>query len=232
MTATYRTIRPKQFFIALIIALGSALASSPSEAGWPIGKYTFAITAGDMPVGTHVSQFSREGEDTVVDTTIEAGLKVLFVKVFDYRHRSREVWRDGRLIAFDSETVDDGKRMFVKARASREGLRVESSSGSYVAPLGTMVGSLWNPATLNQRQLIHVENGQLENIRIAALGTESVYGHDGRRIEAARYRLAGSVDMDLWYGLPEKALAKLRFSIRGHDVEYRPATVMASVASR
>jgi hypothetical protein len=111
-------------------------------------------------------------------------------------------------------------------------LRVDSSSGSYIAPLGTMVGSLWNPATLSQKKLIHVENGRLEDIRIAAIGPETVYGHDGRGIEATRYRLAGSLDIDLWYALPEKALAKLRFRIRGHDVEYRPATMLASAQAR
>ena len=213
--------------------LGCAIMhSAPAQSAQPVGKYTFAIVSGDTPIGTHVSEFSRVGEDLVVNTTIEAGLKVLFVKVFEYRHRSREVWRDGKLVAFTSETNDDGKRMFVRAEAGLDGLRVESSSGSYVAPLGTMVGSLWNPATLSQRQLIHVENGRLEPISIARVGTEAVYGHHGRQVDAARYRLNGSLDIDLWYAVSEKALTKLRFSIRGHDVEYRPATLVATAQAR
>lgn len=232
MFSNIRRIGSRLSFIALIVACLSGFGANPSQANWPSGKYTFAIMSGDMPVGTHVSQFSREGEDTIVETTIEAGMKLLFVKVFEYRHRSREVWREGRLIAFDSETIDDGNRMFVTARATPEGLRVDSSSGSYVAPLGTMVGSLWNPATLNQKQLIHVENGRLEKIRIVPVGTEIVSTPDGRRLEANRYRLAGSVDIDLWYAVPERTLAKLRFTIRGHDIEYRPATLLASAQGR
>lgn len=214
------------------LAAAVVFAASQSQAASPSGKYTFAITSGDTPVGTHVSEFSRQGGDLIVDTTIDAGLKVLFVKVFEYRHRSREVWRNGRLIGFDSDTVDGGKRMFVRARATREGLQVDSTSGSYIAPLGTMVGTMWNPGTLSQNRLIHAESGQLEEVTIAAIGPEPVYGHDGLAIDATRYRLRGSLDMDLWYGGPEKSLAKLRFNIRGHDVEYRPATMVANLQSR
>jgi hypothetical protein len=64
----------------------------------PPGQAEFAIhheTYGE--VGRHVITFSCDGDDLVVETTIEGEVKVLMVPLFKRDGTYREVWREGRL---------------------------------------------------------------------------------------------------------------------------------------
>lgn len=212
-------------FFAIMAAMMAHVL--PAEAEMSSGTYKFSILSSGITVGSHISTFTPQGRELVIDTTIKASLTILFVKLFEYSHYSREVWRDGKFADFRSETLDDGQVKYVHVYAASDGIHVDGSNGSYLAPPTAYMASLWNPAVLKATQLIHVEHGRLEEVRTSLVGTEIVRDHEGREVEAEHYQLVGRRPMDLWYGLADKTLDKLRVTIRGREIEYLAVPVAA-----
>ena len=157
--------------------LGAALPSKQD--------IVFKVLRDGAPLGHHRVAFRREAGALHVEIDILLEVKLAFLTVFRYRHANREVWRDGRLAAIDTETDDDGERFWLRGRASEAGLVVEGSSGSFVAPADIMPTSYWNAETVTEDRLLDTQRGRLIDVQIAPAGAEIVV-MDGRPVNAQR----------------------------------------------
>ena len=198
---------------ALALPLGAALPTPEQIA--------FRVTRDGEPLGRHTLSFRRDNDELHVKIDIALEVKFAFLTLFRYRHQNHEVWRDGRLVALESRTDDDGESFWVRARATEDGLRVESADGVYTAPGGIIPTSYWNPATVTQSQLLDTQTGAVRQVRVMPATKETVV-LEGRPTPARKYRLSGDLEMDLWYS-DSGAWAKLVFVARGAEVEYSRA---------
>jgi hypothetical protein len=91
-------------------------------------------------IGSHEVRFRAEpdGGGFTVATAIDLAVKVALVTVYRYRQDAAERWRDGRLVASDVATDDDGERTAVRVREEGGALRVEGPRGGYATEPGTM----------------------------------------------------------------------------------------------
>jgi hypothetical protein len=70
--------------------------------------------------------------------------RVAFLSVFAFSHRSEEIWRAGRLMSLNSETVEHGETFRVEGAAMPQGFRVVSKGGPAIASAATLTSnSLW-----------------------------------------------------------------------------------------
>lgn len=199
---------------AVLLPAGRLAASLTTE-----GKRTaFSVLRAGLPIGRHVIAFERSGADLLVDIQIELEIKFAFFTVFRYQHRNRERWRDDRLITLDSETDDDGTPHWVKARATDNGLQIESDQGRLLAPAELMPTSYWNPRTIEQSRLLDTQRGGILEVAVQAAGKERLEVPQGPT-DARLYRMAGDLNLDLWYG-PRGELLKMAFEARGSAIEY------------
>lgn len=209
----------RRAFVGTLAAGGGLLAAGPAAAIVPAGRgvrqFAFDIRRDGATIGLHVLRIRRNGPRTVVDIDIDITVRLAFIPVFSYRHLCREVWQDDRMVALDSETDDDGKRFEVSARHDSEGLRVVGAEGSFLAPPGILPTSYWNARTVMQRRLLDSQHGRLLEVQQAFVGADLL----NSRIPARRYRLAGDLNLDLWYSGKGEWL-KLAFEARGADVSY------------
>ena len=175
----------------------------------------------DDSIGRHNVSFWRDGEDLHVDIDIDVEVRFAFLTLYHYRHQNREVWRRGRLVAMDSATDDNGEHFEVTARATDDGLRVDSSDGTIVVPPDTLPTSYWNPATVRRDRLLDSQSGQLLDVRITPVGAESV-AIDGVAVPARKYVMSGDLDLELWY-TAQGRWAKIAFEAHGANIQYAPA---------
>ena len=199
---------------AVMLPVGRPAASLTAEGN----RTAFSVLRSGLPIGRHVIAFERSGNDLLVDIEIELEIKFAFLTVFRYQHRNRERWRDDRLIALDSETDDDGTPHWVKARATDNGLQIKSDGGDLLAPAELMPTSYWNPRTIEQNRLLDTQRGGILEVAVQAAGKERLEVPLGPT-DARLYRVAGDLNLDLWYG-PEGELLKLAFEARGAEIEY------------
>jgi len=179
---------------ALFLPGGAALAcSEPPERGeYAIHHERFG------EVGRHVIEFSCAGDDLVVETNIEGEVKILIVPLFKRDGTYREVWRDDRLIAFDSHIVDNGEAYEVRARSDGDRTVINGRRGRIEAPPTIVPNHHWNHAVIGRTLLFDVQRGRLQEVEVTPAGTETIT-IAGRALEARKYRITGDLERELWY---------------------------------
>jgi Family of unknown function (DUF6134) len=164
------------------------------------GNRRFTVLYKDSKIGAHTISYSPATGETLVSTDIRMKIKIAFITVFAFSHRSEEIWREGRLISLDSETVERGETLQVQGAATPEGFRVVSKGGLFIASAATLTSnSLWTPVVLEQATLVDAQHGGIIGVSARKLADEEIL--IGKRpVRATRHTfispyLAGSI----WY---------------------------------
>ncbi len=200
-------------------AVTGLLLAGPLKAALPHARQiAFEVFRDGEPLGHHKVFFRDEGGDLHVEIDIRLEVKLAFFTLFRYRHTNREVWRDGRLLAIDTQTDDDGEGFWLRGRAAEAGLQVEGSSGSFLAPADIMPTSYWNPLTVESTRMLDTQRGRLIDVDIEPAGVETMT-LAGKPVRAERFKVTGDLVLDLWY-TSQGEWAKTSFVARGAEVVY------------
>lgn len=200
--------------VALILALAfcvAPVAAAPLDSVPPSGSLSFGIWRGGVRIGVHSYAFRHAGDDLIVEQHVALAVRLGFVTLYRFSGKRLEVWRDGRLIKFDSETDDDGTYHRVRAEVSEDGLVVEGDSGTRYLPADAMPFGLWNRAALRGAPIFSDETGT--PMRLTVTANEGDIG--------AHYRVTG--DMSYVVSYTHSALCGVKIAARdGSTVEYVP----------
>jgi len=202
-------------FCALFLAHSSLWASGIQQTPSPS---VFSILHDGEKIGRHTVTYRRDGEDLHVDIAIDIEIRVFFIPVFKYNHRNSEIWRGERLISMTTKTNDDGTEYWVKAHATAEGLAVETTDESFIAPADTMPTSYWSKNTVVRSTLLDTQFGRLVEVALSPETVQHIETTAGT-IEAQRFDMLGDLTLSLWY-TPSGRWVKTAFSVRGTEIEY------------
>lgn len=177
-------------------ALGAEMPVPPDLA--------FDVLRKGTRIGTNEVRFRRGADGGLeVATVMDVAVKVVFATVFSYRQEGRDLWRDGRLVSSDVETVEDGKRTAVRVRGTAAGGRVavDGPSGAYEAEPGTMTDlCFWNEAIVRQARIVDGQTGELMPLTLKPSAKEAVAAA-GRQVPATRHGFATTRGREgmVWY---------------------------------
>ena len=175
------------------------------------------IRQGDV-IGSHQVDFTPGAGNYAVHTHIDATVQLLGVTVFAYKHEGTEVWSDGRLVQFDSETIDDKSQFFVHGKAAGGDFQLTNRKGSETAPADIMVASYWTPEIARRTLLIDPQRGRLKTQQMLGKDTVSIPLPTGP-VRAARYQVTGITEGWVAYDGGRWIAAELRK--KGSDIFYR-----------
>lgn len=182
----------------------------------------FAIFRKGQQIGTHDVTFGAANQGLVVRHAIRVVVEFASVPIYRFEQRVEDLWRDGRLVATDAETDDNGERSTVRVRESRGRLVCEGPSGVRDAPLGTMNDlSYWNVAILRQRGVIDCQKGELRPLALEG-GEPDTVTLAGRTVAARRWRVnpEGERGGEVWYDEAGR-IVKAVVRTRGEVLDYR-----------
>lgn len=187
-------LRPLAVIAGVALSPGPALACSdpPEPAEYVIHHETYG------EIGRHVITFACQGDDLVVETRVAGEVAILAIPIFRREATYREVWRGGRLIAFDSRFVDNGEVYEVKARANGAHTVIEGRRGRILAPPDIVPDHPWNREVIDRTLLFDIQRGRLREVQVTPAGTETI-AVAGRKVEAEKYRISGDLERELWY---------------------------------
>jgi hypothetical protein len=206
-------------------AAGPALPGVPPE-----GRLDFSVRKSGAEIGHHRIRFSENNGDLIVEIEAALRVRVAFVTVYRYAQRTRETWRDGALIALESDIDDNGQPFKIKAEKRYGKLLVNGHEEKHVLASGMFPLSYWNPDLMRQRQGIDLQWGSLADLDVTERGVERRRIR-GAEIEARRFNMKGTeirfgkrqakpwLDVDAWYS-PEGKLVAMSFHYRGFDFDY------------
>lgn len=203
---------------ALVVALLGALPAGAE----PIKSWRFQVYLNDTAIGTHQFDLFQRGAERELVSRARFDVKLLFVTAYRYRHEAAERWRGDCLAAIEARTDDNGDLVRVRTEAQAAAFRVLINDAPGPAATGCVKSfAYWNPAFLQERRLLHPQTGQLVDVTIRRLGSETLHVA-GTRIDAARYALrADGLAIDLWYSPEGEWLALESPLENGRTLRYR-----------
>ena len=210
-------------FFATAAALGGApaAASQDDSAGLAArDSLSFKVLRDGSQIGHHRIAFEEVGDELHVEVAIDLKVNLAFITLFRYEHRTKEIWRDGRLVSLESRTYDDGDEYSVRARSTAEGLKVEGSGGNFVAPADVIPTTYWHPETVEQDLLLDTQYGRLLSVSATPKGTDVIEAAT-KQVPAQRFVLDGDLEADLWYDTTGDWM-KIAFNVRGSEIDYVP----------
>ena len=223
-------------YLAMSAALALAGLSAASADSVPLSETAttghvnmWAPTAGDEirfnvlrksnPFGSHVVTFDEAADGALlVSTNVELRAGLGPITVFKYELESREIWRDGELVALSGTLNDDGSKGSVSAVAEGGQLVVDGTKFEGAVDLGILPSSHWNVRQASAARLVSTEDGEILDVQVSELGRETL-NIAGQPINATRYLLDSDIDVELWYD-DSGRWVKLAFEARGQAIEY------------
>lgn len=199
----------------LLLAGMAALPATGARAALPIPaarRLGFRVVRNGSGIGQHVLAFEPDGPRLTVRISVDLAVGFGPITLYRYTHRAVERWEDGRVVAFQAETNDDGSRSTIAMRRQGDALAVESSrAGRYVAPPGALPATHWNRHMLDG-PFINTQTGEVMRPTVRREGPEPLPWAPQRRGE--RFVLSGDVDLETWY---DASPAWLGLRFRGSD---------------
>jgi hypothetical protein len=163
----------------------------------------FIIQVDGKRAGQYRMTIERQ-PDGSVSMSGAADIKVskLGIVVYRYAFRSGEVWKDGRLYAFQSTTEDNGKHFTVNAVALPDAFKITVNGRERTTRPDAWLSTYWhapNPVFHNKPMpLIDADTGKDLNPTLVYLDQIELTVA-GRRQLCTHYRLQGDVTAELWY---------------------------------
>jgi hypothetical protein len=189
----------RNLFQAGLLILAAALAVPEAEAAdLKDGTYSFKVLREGDQIGTHVITARHEGGDLVLDIAVDIKVKIAFITAYRYEQTRREIWRDGRLVAFESETNDDGKKAKTSGKLEGDMLAVTGPDGTQKLRPDIISNSWWNPDLAKQSELLNTFDSKVLKVTIEDAGEETVETAAGP-VKAHRYVLTGEAEREVWY---------------------------------
>jgi hypothetical protein len=201
----------------LLLSLTALVCASTAMAGvWPSGTFQHVVKHDQYgDIGTHTVTFKHNGNRLIVKTRTRIKVQVLLWG-YHFEADRKEVWHDGRLIAYEGFTNEDGEIFTVRAQADGNKLMINGPAGRIEVPGTIFPTHPCNPETLEHDLLMNTKTGELKKVKITAVGEEPVKA-GGRHIKARKYLMSGDLQRELWYD-QNGICVQVRFSKGGDHV--------------
>jgi uncharacterized protein DUF6134 len=188
----------RKLWAGMLVAAGFLAASAVQAADLKDGTTSFKVIREGDQIGTHTVTARHEGGDLVLDIAVDIKVKVAFITAYRYEQTRREVWRDGKLIAFESDTNDDGKKAKTSGKLEGDMLVVTGPGGTQKVRPDIIPNSWWNPDLAKQSELLSTFDSTVLKVKVEDAGEESVETSTGP-VKAHRYVLTGEAEREVWY---------------------------------
>ena len=178
-----------------------------------VTSVNFAVMRNGSQIGTNSIRFARDGTDTTVQMVTHIKVGIAFLTLYRFDQTENEHWADGRLLAMNATTDDNGKIHRANA-AARGGKIVVQCDGKISATVPSIVPfNLWDPALVAQNIALDTRDGGLEAIKVLDRGEENivVQGHPRR---AHHYEIVTTFPQDVWYDDDNQLV---RVELKGSD---------------
>lgn len=182
-------------------------------------EWRFRVFLDDKEIGSHNFYLTEGSTGHELRSEADFVYKLMFIKLYEYRHRNTETWQGDCLAGIESETDANGKPYFVTGALESGGFRVAGSEGEAVLPACVSTFAYWNPDFLQQPRLLNTQNGEYVEIEVQPPQADAL-DMGGSLQPAQRYLLkAGELELRLWYS-PQREWLALETTTGGRTLRY------------
>jgi len=182
---------------ALALLAGCVFAASgPAHAG--VQTFLYEVehpTYGK--IGTYTNTVSRMGDDVEVRTQVHIAVKMLGIRLFHQDADRTEEWKAGRLVAFHSDTDDDGKKIDVNGAALDNSFVISTPRGKIDAPPQVHPSNPWGRQVLDTDTMMSSKTGTVLPVSVTDTGVTTV-DFDGKKMKLHQFFVDSDKHQIVW----------------------------------
>ena len=168
MTKIYGII----IFLTLIILPFPAKAHVQHYDG--LNHIEFDIYRNKVHIGKHIFSFKRSEGQLIVESEINFVIKKFGFVFYTYQVRGAEIYKDGKLIKFNSKTKQNKKKKFVNLKSEKEEYIIDGSSYQGKVPIDYILGTWWNHDIVKAKAQISAVSGRIIEQKVTFIGKEII----------------------------------------------------------
>jgi hypothetical protein len=203
--------------VLFVLQAQASFAAGP-HAGTEAIRYE--IMRNGQKIGTHEVKITRAGPETSVNIVTDIAVQVLFITAYRFQHTASERWMNGRLVALDSTTDNNGTQHKVSVTQGPGGLELKADGKTSKLDRDIMPGSLWNPAILRRSTMLDSQAGDILPLSVVDGGMDQVTV-DAQPLKAHRYTMKSRFSQDVWYDEQGRLVHAKLIASDGSVIEYQ-----------
>ena len=185
-----------------------------------LNRIEFDIYRNSKHIGKHIFSFEKTGDELAVKSIIKFEIKKLGIVLYKYYVEGVEIYKDNKLIKFNSKTNQNGKEKYVNMKLENGEYIIDGSSYKGKAPVDYLLGTWWNHSIVKAPAQISAISGRIIKQKVTFLGKETINIGD-KSYNALHFNYSSTdkklskgkkLNTDLWYD--EKTLNWLKASFK------------------
>ena len=139
-----------------------------------LNRIEFDIYRNNTHIGKHIFSFKKLDEQLAVESEIYFEIKKLGIVFYKYHVKGTEIYKDGKLIKFDSKTDQNGKDKYTNLKLENGEYTINGSSYKGKAPEDYLLGTWWNHSIVKAKAQLSAVSGRIIKQKDTFLGKETI----------------------------------------------------------
>ena len=188
-----------------------------------ISKIEMDVLRNDKVIGYSNYFFTHNEDSMIVENYTKFAVEMFGIKVFTINSKSKEIYQKDRLLSFESSTLQNDKKKFVKLTYDENKNKFIINGSSYVGEANreNIIGNWWNSKILETNTQISPLSGSIKK-------QEVKYINKNEKIQLMQFKLISTedlpdnkkLDFDIWLDPIKGLIFKVKYNRLG-SWEYR-----------
>ena len=194
-----------------------------------LSKIEMDVLRNEKVIGYSNYYFEHNEDIMTVENNTKFVVEILGLKVFSIDSKSKEIYQKDKLISFESKTLQNDKKKFVKLNYDEKKNKFIINGSSYVGKANTdnIIGNWWNSKILGTKTQISPLSGSIKKQSVKLTGKDEIE-FNGKKIKLMQFKLKSTedlpddkkLDFDIWLDPNEGIIFKVKYNRLG-SWEYR-----------
>ena len=187
------------------------------------------VLRNDEVIGFSNYFFKHSGDTMIVENYTKFNVELFGIKVFSINSKSKEIYQKNKLLSFESSTLQNDKKKFVKLIYDENKNKFIINGSSYVGEANreNIIGNWWNAKILETKTQISPLSGSIKKQEVNFTNKDEI-DYKGKKIKLFQYKLKSTenlpddkkLDFDIWLNPEEGIIFKVKYNRLG-SWEYR-----------
>ena len=173
--------------------------------------------------------FKHSGDTMIVENYTKFNVEMFGIKVFSINSKSNEIYEKDKLISFESSTLQNDKKKFVKLIYDKNKNKFIINGSSYVGEANqeNIIGNWWNAKILETKTQISPLSGSIKKQEVKFTNKDQIE-YKNKKIKLSQFKLKSTedlpddkkLDFDIWLEPNKGIIFKVKYNRLG-NWEYR-----------
>ena len=194
-----------------------------------ISKIEMDVLRNDEVIGFSNYFFKHSGDTMIVENYTKFNVELFGIKVFSINSKSKEIYEKDKLLSFESSTLQNDKKKFVKLTYDKNKNKFIINGSSYVGEANqeNIIGNWWNAKILETKTQISPLSGSIKKQEVKFTNEDQIE-YKNKKIKLSQFKLKSTedlpddkkLDFDIWLEPNKGIIFKVKYNRLG-SWEYR-----------